>query len=190
MRVLGIDPGLIRLGLGALDHTDDQTTLITYGLIANPRGQESYNDFIDSGIHQIVNDFPRLLDLVQPHIIVAEMVPPGRLGSNSDSVMAAITTCKVIAYQFGIPWSRIAASTVKKQITGDAKASKAKIKNAVMDEFGTIKARHAELKREQKLEGVKASGLPADVFDAIAIAWTHIQQEKQKKHDTEADGST
>jgi len=170
MRVLGIDPGLIRLGIGALEYKDDGITLVTYGLISNPRGSESYNEFLTAGIHQICGDFPRLLDLVQPHMIVAETVPPGRLGSNSDSVMAAITVCKVIAYQFGIPWNNIAASTVKKSVTGDAKASKAVIKNTVMGKFKTIEARHAELKKEQKIEGVKASGLPQDVFDAVAIA--------------------
>jgi len=170
MRVLGLDPGLIRLGIGALEYKDDGITLVTYGLISNPRGSESYNEFLTAGIHQICGDFPRLLDLVQPHKIVAETVPPGRLGSNSDSVMAAITVCKVIAYQFGIPWNNIAASTVKKSVTGDSQASKAVIKNAVLGKFETIKARHAELKKEQKIEGVKASGLPQDVFDAVAIA--------------------
>lgn len=103
MRILGIDPGLIRLGIGALEYKDEEISLITYGLISNPRGPESYNDFLNAGIHQICGDFPRLLDIIQPHMIVAETVPPGRLGSNSDSVMAAITVCKVIAYQFGIP---------------------------------------------------------------------------------------
>lgn len=97
MRVLAIDPGLVRLGIGALEFKDGDISLITYGLISNPRGQESYNDFLNTGIHQIATDFPRLLDIIQPHIIVAETVPPGRLGSNSDSVMAAITVCKVIA---------------------------------------------------------------------------------------------
>ena len=170
MRVLGLDPGLIRLGIGALEYKEDHTALLTYGLISNPRGSESYNDFLTAGIHQICGDFPRLLDIIQPHIIVAETVPPGRLGSNSDSVMAAITVCKVIAYQFGIPWNNIAASTVKKSVTGDHKASKAVIKNTVMDRFDVVKARHAELKKEQKQEGEKATGLPQDVFDAIAIA--------------------
>lgn len=171
MRILGLDPGMARLGIGALEFKDDQISLITYGMISNPRDKNAtYNDFLNAGIYQIVNDFPRLLDVIAPHIVVAELVPPGRLGSNSDSVMAAITTCKVIAYQFGIPWNNIAASTVKKAMTGDAKATKAKIRNRVLDEFDLIKARHAELKREQKEEGEKPVGLPQDVFDAIAVA--------------------
>ena len=55
----------------------------------------------------------------------------------------------------------------------------------ILDEFDVVKVRHAEVKAEQKQEGVKASGLPQDVFDALAIAWAYIQQEKLK-HGTEA----
>lgn len=104
MKILGVDPGLIRLGFGAVNYKDQEFDLITYGLIANPRKvDQSFNDHLTAGIHQIANDFPRIIDLVDPDYIYAETVPPGRLGSNSDSVMAAITVCKVIAYQFGIP---------------------------------------------------------------------------------------
>lgn len=40
----------------------------------------------------------------------------------------------------------------------------------ILDEFDVVKARHAELKKEQKQEGEKATGLPQDVFDALSIA--------------------
>lgn len=181
MRILGIDPGLIRLGLGALEYKDDKTSIITYGLIANPRGEEKWNEFLTTGIHQICNDFPRVLDATQPHRIVAELVPPGRLGSNSDSVMAAITVCKVFAYQFGIPWHWLAASTIKSVVAGDSRATKTRIRNRMMEEFDVVKVRHAELKAEQKQSGLKTVGLPYDVTDALAVAWTYIQKEKENQ---------
>jgi Holliday junction resolvasome RuvABC endonuclease subunit len=185
MIILGIDPGMIRLGLGVIENKEGQNGLVTYGVIYNPQDADtSWNDWINSGVYRIVTDFPRFLDVVRPNVIVSELVPPGRLGSNSDSVMAAITTCKVIAYQFGIPWNGIAASTVKKSITGNHKATKAQIRNQIMAEYEVMKSRHATLKKEQKASGEKMEGLPQDAFDGVAIALA-FSREIYKQHETE-----
>lgn len=171
MNVLGIDGGMTRLGLGAITYGPEEITLITHGLIYHPRDTEmSFNDHLNSGIAQIVIQFPRALDLVQPDIIVAETIPAGRLGSNDSLVIAAVTTCKVIANQFGIEWHDVAANTVKKQIAGDGRATKVQVRNAVFDLLPKVEETHIKLKKEQKENGDKPTGLPQDVFDALAIA--------------------
>jgi len=171
MNVLGIDGGMTRLGLGALNVQGANFTLITHGLIYHPRDPEmTFNEHLNTGISRIVNDFPRFLDLVRPDIIYAETIPAGRLGSNDSLVIAAVTTCKVIAAQFGIEWRDIAASTVKKQFTGDGRATKTVVRNTVLGLYPLVAERHALLKAEQKEHGEKPTGLPQDVFDALAIA--------------------
>lgn len=171
MNVLGIDGGMTRLGLGAITYTDEEPGLITHGLIYHPRNDEmTFNDHLNSGIEQIVTSFPKALDLISPDIIIGETIPAGRLGSNDSLVIAAITTCKVIAFQFGIPWHDMAASTVKKGIAGDGRATKVQVRNAVIDVFPTVGITHQTLKKEQKENGEKPDGLPFDVFDALAIA--------------------
>lgn len=162
---------MLRLGFAGVAQTEDNIELITYGLISNPRNPtHKWNEHLNRSIHQVTDDLPRVLDLIRPDIIVAETVPAGRLGSNSELVVASITACKVIAFQFGIPWHDVGANTVKKQMTDDAKASKVKIRNAVFAQFPVVEERHLKIKREQKSEGEKMEGLPFDVFDAIAIS--------------------
>ncbi len=140
-------------------------------MIAHPRDDAlTFNQHLNTGIQQIVTDFPKLIDAIQPTVICAEIVPSGRLGSNSELVVAAITSCKVIAFQFGIEWIDYGANTIKKQVTGDGKATKTLVRNTILDLFPAVKSRHALLKKEQKVAGEKAEGLPQDVFDGIAIA--------------------
>lgn len=173
MRILGIDPGFQRLGYGAVSVKDDEIFLIAHGLIHNPRDTTtSFNDHLNAGILQITQDLPRLLDIVKPDVVCSEIVPPGRLSANSELVVAAVTTCKVIVFQFGIDWIDYGANTIKKTVTDDGKASKAKVKNTVIAQFPQIGERHKLLKQEQKAAGEKAVGLPQDVFDGTAVAMT------------------
>lgn len=172
IRILGIDPGFQRLGLASLIKEGDEITVFNYGLINHERdAAHTWNEHLNSGIHQIVNDFPRLLDISRPDYICAELVPPGRLGANSELVVAAITCCKVIAFQFGIPWKDYGANTIKKDFTGVDKANKTLVRNTVLKQFPAIGERHKLLKKEQKENGEKMVGLPQDVFDAISIAY-------------------
>lgn len=183
MRVIGLDPGMQKLGVSAIELIDDQLSLINYGLIAHPRDSaDSYNKFLNAGIYQIVDWFPKTIDLVRPDFIYSELVPPGRLGMNSELVVAAITTCKVIAYQFGIDWYDIAANTVKKSITTDATASKAVVRNAVIQVFPELDEEHKKLKKEQKEKGIKPVGIEQDVFDSISIGITGLKLRKTE-HD-------
>jgi Holliday junction resolvasome RuvABC endonuclease subunit len=170
--ILGIDPGLTRLGWGAVGVNGEELTLGLSGLIAHPRDTDlPYNKYLNDGILQITEKFPVILSVVQPISIYAEIVPPGRLGSRSELVVAAITTCKVIAFQWGIVWNDVGANTVKKIITDDGTATKARVRNAVIDAFPSIGAAHKKAKLEQKEQGEKRpEGIPQDVFDGIAIA--------------------
>jgi len=162
---------MTRLGIGAVEIDDGNLSLITYGMLVHPRNPAlKFNAHLNEGIEQITIELPRLIDLTKPDIICGEIVPAGRLGSNSELVVAAITACKVIAFQFGIPWKDLAANTVKKQVTGDGLATKAAVRNAIIAEFPKVGERHAKLKKEQKAAGEPAKGLYEDVFDAVAIA--------------------
>lgn len=171
MNVVGLDGGMVRLGLGAVTYDKGSIDLLTYGLIGNPRGEEKFNDFLTIGITQIVNDFPKFLDLTRPDVIVSETIPAGKLGSSDSQVIAAVTTCHVIAIQWGIPWINVGANTVKKNLTEDYRASKTLVRNTILDMFPTVAVRHAEVKLQQKEAGEKKRpGLPQDVFDALAVA--------------------
>jgi Holliday junction resolvasome RuvABC endonuclease subunit len=179
---------MTRLGLGAIQVTGDEVELITCGMIAHPRTLGStFNQHLAEGIHQIADDLPRFLGIVEPDAIAMELVPVGRLGSNDALVIAAASSCRLIAYQFGIPVIDLAASTVKKELTGDGTASKAKVRNTILDAFDTLAQRHAEIKQEQKASGEKPEGFPQDIFDAIAISivGAQIYGRTQERDDAE-----
>lgn len=171
MIVLGIDPGLAKLGWGSVSLEGEDLALGLSGLIAHPREDSPFNQYLNEGILQITEKFPVILSCVRPDVIYGEIVPSGRLGSRSELVVASITACKVIAFQWGIEWRDIAANTVKKVVTGDGTATKARVRNAVLEVFPNIEENHKKMKKEQKEAGVKRpEGIPQDTFDAIAIA--------------------
>lgn len=170
--ILGIDPGLIRLGWGSVEVKGEELSLGLSGLIAHPRDTDApFNQYLNEGILQITEKFPVILSCVRPDVIYAETVPAGRLGSRSELVVAAATACKVIAFQWGIEWKDVAANTVKKIVAEDGKATKAQVRNAVLEAFPPIKIAHKRAKEDQKAEGVKRpEGIAQDVFDGIAVA--------------------
>lgn len=171
MVVLGIDPGLVRLGWGSVTVQDDEISLGLCGLISHPREDTLFNEYLNEGIQQITEKFPVILSYVSPDVIYSETVPAGRLGSRSELVVAAVTACKVIAFQWGIEWRDIAANSVKVEVAEHGKATKAQVRNAILSAFPEIQANHKKAKQEQKEQGDKRPvGLPQDVFDGIAVA--------------------
>lgn len=168
--ILGIDPGLARFGWSGINLEEGEVSLGLCGLISHPRDTAvPFNEYMDTGIAQIADQFPVLLSLVQPHVIYAEYVPPGRLGSRSELVVAAITTAKTIAYQWGIEWHGIASSSWKKLLVDDASATKARVRNHLLESFPSLQEKHASQKEEQKKLGETVTGIPQDVFDSIGI---------------------
>jgi len=193
MRILGIDPGFRRLGYACVN-AGESLSLETYGVVENTRlAATKFNPHLNSGIEHLAVKVPKLLHETDPGYIVAEIVPAGKLGSNDSLVIAAITTCKVIAYQFGVTWIDVAANTLKKELTGDGKATKARVKNEVLSLFPEVDEAHILLKKSQKAEGEKATGFPQDVFDAIAAAVVGVKllngKEVQEVQEEQTDNS-
>ena len=170
MKVLGIDPGMNRLGYAGTEN-ETELNLYKFGMIHTPRAAQTFNQYLNEGIENIATEFPRVLMFTTPDIIVAETVPVGKLGSNSELVVASITVCKTIAFQWGIPWYDVAANTWQSKVVGQGvKVTKAKTRNATFAYFPALAEQHKLLKKEQKDEGEKAEGFPPDVTDAIAIS--------------------
>jgi len=170
-KILGVDPGMRRLGLAVVElNPNGKLILLTHGLIHNPRGPEKWGEYLNNSIEEVLVDFSRFLGLTNPDIICSERVPPGRLQASSELVFSAITVCKVLAYQWNIPWYDLAANTIKETVTGDDKATKAKVKNAVTSRYPRLAEHHKKLREDQKKAGEKVVGLYPDVYDAVATA--------------------
>jgi Holliday junction resolvasome RuvABC endonuclease subunit len=188
MRVLGIDPGNKRLGWSIVD-AEMQFDIVTEGASVSSLDcphlgvieyeqdpmLKWYVNFTAS-IHNFAESFPRIIQLYNPNEIAAEIVPAGKLGSNSEKVISAITVCKVIAFQFGLPWTDYGANTIKDRFTGDGLASKAQMKNEVFELFPKWKENHKAAQAEQKEQGVhRPTGIPQDAWDAVGAAVCHLR---------------
>lgn len=173
MRILGLDPGLERMGFGIFDVSPP--TLANMGVIPNERDPLlTYNENLNVAINHILLQFQRLIMIYDPKEIAAEIVPVGKLGSRSETTVASITVCKTIAYQYGIPWQDYGANTIKEQVADDGKATKAQVRNAILELFPDWKSQHKQEKEKQKKDGIKRPpGIPQDAFDGAAIAVTH-----------------
>lgn len=171
MKVLALDPGFRRCGY-AEAFKDDYTplTLGLAGTIENVREDETFNEYLNQGIKNIVDRFTYLLSLTSPDIIVAELVPVGRLGSRSELVVAGITACKVVAYQADLPWTDIAANSYKKAITGNGNATKGEVKRKMYELFPHLKELDKQERAKQKEAGENVTGFPADMYDAVALS--------------------
>src|SRR4029077_17777465 len=96
------------------------------------------------------------------------------------------------AFQWGIEWRDISDSTWKARVVGRRDATKAQTRNAVFSHFPALADQHKLLKKEQKADGLKAEGFPADITDAIAIGIAgtliyDIDEEAQKRSGIEGE---
>lgn len=172
-RVLAIDPGAVRCGFSVLDFTSkkkepESVGLGFFGIDRKRDGKKiPYQQYRFEVIDLWIDQANALILKYQPNELVAEIVPPVGsdnfvIATQSQLAATAITTIQVIAKQYSIPLFQIGATTVKKKIGGNKKATKVAVRNGVFQIL-------PELERFKK-EWVSVF----DVSDAVAIGLTHL----------------
>lgn len=170
---MGVDPGAKRCGYSIIEFDSSEgedflnpryITSGIFGLSRDESNDETYSQYKKRLIPASIDSFESLFDEHNPDLIVFEFLPVSNVGAASGQrllAFAVATVGQAMADANGISWTEITATTVKKQMTDIATASKAQVKNAVVKTF-------PELKERKYL---------ADETDAIAIplAWTKRQ---------------
>lgn len=166
-RILSIDPGAKRLGYAVIDfHPDGELQLIESGIDGLNQGNLSYSAYRWKLIEYWLGNFPKVLAKWTPDLIVSEVLP--FVGSNSLAItqrihgLTALCVCQAIALQKEYEWKEIAANTIKKIVADKGTASKAKVRDAVIETFPELKERKGALTRY------------ADEADAIAVGLAGI----------------
>ena len=152
MRVLGVDPGLTRCGLGVVDGVPGRVTLTAVGVVRTPASDEL-------GVRLVALEvaFEDWLDRLQPDAVAVERV---FAQANVRTVMgtaqagAVAITC---AARRGLPVGLHTPSEVKAAVTGSGRADK--------DQVGSMVARLLRLDGPPR---------PADAADALALAICHL----------------
>lgn len=151
-RVMGIDPGLTRCGVGIVTAGGGRRVTFEHVEVL----QSPADAATPARLHQIGSSIERLLDGARPDGIAIERV---FAQDNVASVMGVAQISGVVMYlaeRRGIPVALYTPNEVKKQVTGYGSAEKAQVTAMVT-----------------RLLGLAAPPKPADAADALALAITH-----------------
>ncbi|GIG54646.1 crossover junction endodeoxyribonuclease RuvC [Demequina activiva] len=152
MRILGVDPGLTRCGLGVIDAASARkVSLVHVEAATSPAGED-----VAVRIGMLANAIDAVLDQHRPDAVALERVFAQQ---NVRTVMGTAQISGVVmlaAQRRGLPVALYTPSEVKAAVTGDGRAAKPQV--------GYMVAR---------VLGLAEPPRPADAADALAIAIAH-----------------
>jgi crossover junction endodeoxyribonuclease RuvC len=151
VRVLGVDPGLTRCGLGVVDGRPGRATLVAVGVVTTPASAE-----LGARLVALEEAFEAWLDLHQPEAVAVERVFAQHNVRTVMGTAQAGAVAIVCAARRGIPVALHTPSEVKAAVTGSGRADKAQV--------GAMVTRILRLTEMPK---------PADAADALALAICH-----------------
>lgn len=127
MRICAFDPGSIRCGYAVIDVQGATATYVESGVIS---GRET--DSYDARAAEIMTDVAAVLDECKPDVVGVEsqFVHPKfpMAGLKVAAIRGAIVGACI---ERGVPTRDIAPSTAKQAVSGNGKASKKQVQNAV-----------------------------------------------------------
>jgi len=156
MRVLGIDPGLVRTGWALVQSTERGATVPAYGLIQPETNQE-----LQRRLAEGARELRKVMAEQKPELVVLEELFTAPNHPRSALLMAHMrgVICLVVE-EAGAPLLPLTATTVKQRLTGNGHASKQQVQGMV-----------------QRLTGLDpAQTLKWDVTDAIALGIAGLHQ--------------
>lgn len=156
MRIIGVDPGIGRLGWGVLDKEKGKLTVIAYGCI-----QTKVNDQLAQRLVILYAKLQELLDKFHPDEMAIEELFFSKNVKTAFAVGQARGVVLLAAAQKHLTASTYTPSAVKSAVVGYGKADKKQIGHMV--------------KLTLKLSRVPT---PDDTADALAIALTHAYTKK------------
>ena len=126
MRIIGIDPGLARVGYGIIEIEDEKKILLDCGVIeTNKNKQEEYR------LYDIFKDLNELINHWHPNVAAVEKFFFYR-SSTTISVVQARGVIMMVLASKKIHVSEYSPAQIKLTIAGSGKASKKDILDAVM----------------------------------------------------------
>ena len=153
MRVLGIDPGLTRCGLGVVEGSVGRPlTLVDVNVI-----RTSADVPIAERLVTIEKGIDAWLDEHRPDAVAVERVFARSDSSTIMGTAQASGIALVVAARRGLPIATHTPSEVKAAVSGSGRAAKAQVGAMVM-----------------RILRLDAPPKPADAADALALAITHI----------------
>lgn len=154
MIVLGIDPGLNRMGFGLVEIKNDSPVMIDFGLI-----KTSADEKLHIRLHKIHKDIQTIVSQYSLSAIAVEDVFYAKNIKSMMKLGHARGMALLCAAQQDIPLYEYSPRKVKQAVTGNGNASKEQVGYMV-----------------EKILNLCNIKIPLDAADALAIALCHLQQ--------------
>ena len=156
MLVVGVDPGTINMGVGAVLSDDDLLTL-AYSEVLSPPKSAPLSDRL-GWLHERMS---RALEDIRPSVVAIEQPFVARNVKAALAVGQAQAVAMIAAARLGIPVAGYSPSEVKKAVTDYGGSSKEQVQQMVSVLLGM----------DEILE-------PPDRADALAVAICHINRSR------------
>jgi crossover junction endodeoxyribonuclease RuvC len=156
MKILGIDPGLERVGFGLIHRPNGRGNLLVpihWGMIRTLKEHS-----IAERLSEIYSDTAALLQQTQPDWVSVESLFYFRNHTTLVPVAQARGVILLAVQQAGVPMTDYTPMQVKQTLTGYGKASKKEVQEAV-----------------QQTLGITEPIRPDDAADGLALAITHCR---------------
>lgn len=152
MRVLGVDPGLTRCGVGVVEGAGQRVALVHAGVVRTQPSEE-----LSARLLTIHRSLEVLMDEHRPEVVAIERVFAQHNVRTVMGTAQAGAIAIVAAATRGIPVAVYTPSEMKAAVTGNGRAEKQQVGFMVT-----------------KVLGLAEMPKPADTADALALAITHL----------------
>lgn len=164
MVILGLDPGFASLGWALLDASGARPRCLAAGVIRTKKDGRTSIARCDDNARRLAQIACELDELHKAHrfaIIAAEAQSWTRFAASDRATAMVWGAIAAVAELFNCPVVQLRPQDVKKQITGDASASKAALETACHHRIGDA---------EKVLATVKPDSQRNHAADALAVA--------------------
>lgn len=150
MLILGIDPGLERVGFGVVRRVGSKLESVDYGLIKTPKiALPDRLALVHSGVLELIKAH-------RPDAIATERLLFTKNVTTAMDVAKSLGTILLATAETGVPWTEYSPPEVKQAVVGNGGADKKQVTFMV-----------------RRLLNLKEDPKPDDVADALAIAICH-----------------
>lgn len=150
MRVLGIDPGYDRIGLGVVDKQGASLKVAWCGLVETPRID------LPTRLRLLHQETVAVLEREKPDCVAIERLFFAKNTTTAIDVAKAAGVLTLAAVATGLPVCEYAPPEIKQSVVGNGRAEKRQVQFMVT-----------------RLLGLAETPKPDDVADALAVAITH-----------------